>query len=125
MEPIFDQSGRTVGWLDSDVVRDPAGRAIAFIPRLAFLPQGAVYSYTPQHLGFFGDGFFRDRAGQAVAYLSNHSFGPITPIAQIPPIPPIPSIAPIPPIPPLPPIAPLPTLNWSHLSWDDFVAGKG
>jgi 4-fold beta flower protein len=125
MEPIFDRSGGTVAWLDNDVIRDRAGRAVAFIPRHTSSQQAAVYSYAPEHLGYLGDGFFRDIKGDAVAFLASHAHGPITPIPGLPPLPPLPAIAALPPFAPLPPIAPLPTYNWSRLCWADFVEGQG
>ena len=63
MEPIFDVRGETVGWLNRGKVYSTAGR-----PR-ALIRSGAVFSFATVHLGWFGDGFFRDRDGAAVAWI--------------------------------------------------------
>lgn len=118
VEPIFDRSGATVGWLLDDTVRDLSGRAVAFIS------SGALFSYRPEHLGYFSDGFFRDRQGAAVAFLSRHGLGPLAPIPRVPPVPPVPQIAPIPPIPPIAPIPQIPSSVWSPVTWPSFLEGR-
>lgn len=116
MDPIFDRKGHVVGWLLHGAILNqrPTYRA--------FLLDGRVYSYGARYLGEFSGGFFRDQAGRAVAFLRGATSGPLTPITQIPPVPPIPPIRPITPIPPIPPIAPIPLLNWSDLTWEQFLS---
>ena len=71
----------------------------------AFVEDGTVFSYLAQHLGEFSNGFFRDRAGHAVAFIESVNGGLLLPITQPPPIPPI------------------GTLSWSGATWDDFLRG--
>jgi hypothetical protein len=118
MKPIFDYRGATVGWLDSERVLDIQGNDLAFVRG------GCVYSYLGDYLGTFDRGYFRDRHGDAVAFIKEASSGPLRPLTEIPPVPPVPPIRPVPPIPELPPIPPLPTLAWSQSSWDEFLAGE-
>jgi len=87
----------------------------------SFVEDGTVFSYLAQHLGEFYDGFFRDRAGYAVAFVEGADGGPLLPITQPPPVTPILQTPPIQPITPIPPLAPLGTLSWSGLTWDDFL----
>ena len=115
MEPIYDPYGKTVGWLTNDVAYDIYGQ-----PR-AFLAGNDIVSYTGMHLGILDSGFFRDHYGNAVAFISSASGGPLPPIPEVPPAPPVPLLAPVPPIPPVPPVPALPSLSWSHLTWEEFL----
>ena len=83
MEPIYDQNGRTVGWLKEDVIYDIDGT-----PR-AFIREGAVFNYEGDYLGRLDRGFFRDRNGDAVAFMRGASGGPVPEVAPVPPAPPL------------------------------------
>jgi hypothetical protein len=115
MHAIFDRNGRTVGWLDDETIRDRQMR------HRAFIEGDGVFSFGGSHRGSFADGYFRDKRGDAIAFVQSATGGPMTPIPEIPPIPAIPPIAPIPPLPPIPPIAPIGSFSWSRMSWDDFL----
>lgn len=117
MEAIFDRAGRVVSWLKGNVIYSLRNQCVAFINN------GNVFTYQGRHLGVLDRGFFRDKQGHCVTFLKGAKGGPIPPIPQMPPIPAIPPIAPIPPIPPMPPIAPIGSLNWSNISWDQFLNG--
>lgn len=117
MGPIFNRQGRTVGWLNGDVIYDRNNRYRAFVS------DGNVFTYQGRHLGIIDQGFFRDKRGYCVAFMDGATGGPIPPIPEIAPIPPIPPIPPIAPIPPVPPIAPVGSLNWSQLDWEAFLNG--
>src|SRR5438105_14839201 len=115
MEPIFDRNGRPVGWLTNDVVHEHSGRARAFVDN------GAVVNYRVQHLGWLDSGYFRDRAGDAVAFLRDASNGPLPPMPSVPPAPPVPTAHPVSPVPAVTPPPPAPTLNWSNLDWEHYL----
>lgn len=117
MEPIFDAAGETVGWLHADIVCGFDGTATAF------LLDGNIFNYEGRHLGQLDRGFFRDTAGDAVAFLSVATGGPLTPPTQVPSVAPV--LQPPPPPAPLPEVAPPPppSLDWSNLEWDEFLAG--
>ena len=117
MEPIFAPSGTLVGWLENDVVFDTASRHIAHIQG------GAVYTYTSRQLGYFDNGYFRDKVGDAVAFMGGCTGGPLPPIPPIPPIPAIPAIPPIAPIAPIASVPRVPSLSWSRLGWMEFING--
>ena len=114
MEPVFDKNGRTVGWLKEAVVHTRDAQPVAFVN------DGAVFSYRRAYLGRFDNGFFRDRTGAAVAFTKGAHGGPMLPMTEYPPYPPYPPYRPYPPIPPIPPF---PTLTWSRHSWNDFLRG--
>ncbi len=115
MEPIFDRNGRTVGWLRDDIVFDTKGHCRAFVQG------GAIFTYGAKYLGTLHNGYFRDRWGNAVAFMKRASGRPIPPVPEVPPIPPLLPLAPLPPLPPLPPPAPPPSLNWSTVSWEELL----
>jgi hypothetical protein len=91
LQPIFDQEGVTASWLnDNSVIHDLDGEAVAFVRA------NAVYDYDGEQLGWFQNGFSRDDAGDAIAFMNGHVGGPLPPLHELPPLPPIPAIPPIP-----------------------------
>ncbi|WP_442892008.1 4-fold beta flower protein [Chryseobacterium sp. VD8] len=110
MTPIYDRHGRTIAWINNNFIYHLSGRQV-----LAFINNNSVFTYGSRHLGRFSNGFFRDRNGNAIAFIQGATNGPIPPIPQIPPIPPIPAI------PPIPPIPPIDSLSWSNLTWENFI----
>jgi len=118
MEPIYDRNGKTVGWLKANIIYDTAG-----IPR-AFLRKGAIFNYDGEYLGRLVRGYFRDKNGDAVAFLHGAEGGPVIPVHEAPPIPPIFAIPPVSPVTPMPPLAPISSLNWSDLNWEEFLRGE-
>ena len=117
-EPIFDQRGRVVGWLYNQVIYDAETRY------RARLRNNAVYSFTAIYLGHVDRGFFRDRAGFAVAFLSDAEGGPILPGCETASLPtPLPA-APVPPLPSASPRPATPRWDWSPLTWDEFLRGR-
>lgn len=117
MVPIYDRSGAVVGWVNGGFVLDRAASN-----HLAFISGEALFTMSGGYVGRFAKGFFRDKRGGAVAFISGATGGPITPIPNIAPIPPIAPIAPIPPIPGIPPIPPIDQLGWGT-DWGSFLAG--
>jgi len=63
MEPIFNSQGRTVGWIEDNVIYDRNNRYRAFIE------DGNIFNYQGKHLGVLDTGFFRDKRGHCVAFL--------------------------------------------------------
>lgn len=106
MQPIFNRQGQTISWIRERELFNLQGISIGF------LNNNAVFNLQSNYKGTFTSGFFRDRNGNAVAFIRGASNGPIPPIPSIPPIPPIPNI---------PPIAPIPSLGWSQINWNEFI----
>ena len=52
------------------------------------------FRYEGNYLGEFGDGYFWDRSGNAVAFVEGASEGPALPVTEVVPMPPIPSTPP-------------------------------
>jgi 4-fold beta flower protein len=120
MLPIRDQTGKTCGWLNGARLHDLTGRPVAFLASYRH-----VYTYMGAHLGHLEDGYFCDRAGNAVAWLDDASGGPRLPSALPAPVPPIPQTPLRDELPlPSPSVPPTPTHTWSSLTWDRFCAGS-
>ena len=119
MQPIYHRNGRVVGWFDSEVVYDLGGRARVFVKADAVFTYGAVY------LGYMKTGFFRDRVGDAVAFLEGADGGPQLPSSrESPPHEPLAVPPASHPIPSLPPMPAMPSLGWSSVEWEGFLEGR-
>lgn len=81
MEPIFNPHGKSIGWIDNDVIYDRSNRYRAFVS------DGNVFTYQGRHLGVLDNGFSRDKFGYCVAFIKGASGGPIPPIPEIAPVP--------------------------------------
>jgi hypothetical protein len=115
MTPIFDRRGVVVAWLMDERILDRRGR------HRAFLRGASVYGYDRRHRGTFKRSFFRDRHGDAVAFVKGATGGPLLPLRQLVPLAPLPQLPPLKPLVSLAPVSPLPTLRWSALTWDQFI----
>lgn len=123
MEPIYDRTGKVVGWFHDYVVYDRLYRHRAFVladAAFAHRGVGAVFSYQGSYLGHVDRGFFRDRAGHAVGWIRGADGGPVLPVPETAPAPPLLPKPPMPPAVPAPP-PPMPSLSWSGVTWDDFL----
>jgi hypothetical protein len=118
MTPVFDRLGAVVGWVLDDRILDRGGR------HRAFIHGSAVYGYDSRYRGTFKRGFFRDRSGNAVAFVQGAAGGPLLPLTQLQPLAPLPQLPPLKPLAPLAPLPPLPTLGWSSLTWDRFISAS-
>ena len=114
VEPIYDRSGKVVGWLKGDDIYHLNGSHASTIN------SRNVYGHAGQHFGVFDKGLFRDHRGGVVAFIRGAQGGPVLPIPSVPPIPPIPSIPPIPAIPSVPPVPAVPSLGWG-IAWKQFI----
>ncbi len=72
-KPIYNSTGWPVGWLVGNVLYDLDGNARAFIK------DEGLFSYEGAPLGGFSDGFLRDSAGDAVAFIESAHGGPALP----------------------------------------------
>lgn len=115
MEPIFDRQGEVAGWLERSVIYAADGR-----PR-AFIRGKAVYSFAPEHRGWFMDGYLRDDHGAAVAWTRRAEGSPPRPPMRLLPACPYLQFASLPMLPPLPPLRPTPARTWSETAWDEYL----
>lgn len=116
MEAIYNRDGVTVGWRYRDNIVDLAGRPIAFVRGRT------VYTFDGTCRGRFEDGFFRDDAGDAVAFTKGATGGPMPPKVAVSPVQPKLVDLPVPPETGAPPAPPrIRSREWSGLSWPDFL----
>lgn len=121
MEPIYNASGKVVGWMKGRNIYHLNGEHAAVVN------QGNVHGNNGQYLGVFKDGLFRDHRGQMVAFvvallrvgIGDHQL----PVTAMAPVPPIPSSAPAPTLHPIPPIPAIPSPGWG-IDWSDFITRK-
>jgi hypothetical protein len=112
---LYGRDGRATHYVDdNDTLYTWGGRPIGFVNG------EEIYTSAGRHVGRLSGGWVRDKSGNAVAFTSGASGGPIPPIPAIPPIKAIPAIPPIRSIPQIPPIPSIPTLGWSRYSLGDL-----
>ena len=119
--PLINKKGKANFFLDSDKIHIYSweGEPVAFVEK------GAVFTFDKKHLGFYEEGWLRDKNGKCVAMVE-----PAGPMGPNPPktkhreppgekkeAPPLPEIKELPP-------KPLKKAAWSNLSDKDFFSGK-
>ena len=114
--PIFDLKGSLTAWLKDNLIFSVSGAAAAY------LNGENVINYAGVHCGSLKNGFFRDHGGNIVAFIKGATGGPMLPVTKTPPVAPMPGVAPIKPVAPMTPVQALPSLNWSGLSWRQFIS---
>jgi hypothetical protein len=83
-EPVFDTQGTPVAWLlDQEVV------VCAKTRKLGFIDRGFVFTPDGQPLGELHNGYFWDRAGEAVGFLTGAFGGPPKPARKVAPLAPV------------------------------------
>ena len=117
-QAICSSTGWAIGWLVGNAIYDFSGQ-----PR-AFLEDAGVFSFEADHLGEFYDGYFRDHAGDAVAFVEGARDGPPLPSDRhsAPELPELKDLPTQPAIPTTP--APCPgTQRWSENPWNSDLHG--
>ena len=77
-EPIYNSTGWVIGWIVGNIIYDWSGQGRAFI-------EGSnIFAPEAEYLGEFSDGFFRDHAGDAVAFIEGARSGPSLPATRQP-----------------------------------------
>ena len=73
--PIFDKHGKAAYFLDQDKIHIYAwdGAPVAFVEK------GAVFSFKAGHLGWYDEGWLRDREGKCVGFVESGKGGPNPP----------------------------------------------
>jgi len=116
MVPIYNSTGRTVGWIKDDNIIDRSNLCRAFIDG------ENVISYKGKYLGKMKNKYFWDKAGHAVAFLDKAMKGPKIPQTEISPLATLPPIPNKPQIPFIPLINPINVSKWSIISFDRFLS---
>ena len=86
----------------------------------AFLSGDAIYLFSGKHIGWFEDGWIRDRQGRAVFFTSDAYGGPIKPVKRVKPVKGVKQVKPVKGVKQVKSIKPIKALSWSDLSGKQF-----
>jgi hypothetical protein len=115
VEPIYDRSGRCVGWLRQGRVLDRSNQWRAIIR------DDSVHTFGGVYVGRFRDGWFLAQDGSRVGFIPGATGGPAQPAPMAAPVAPTPLAPPIPSAPVAPPAPPAALLGWSTQSFDEYL----
>lgn len=87
---------------------------------VAYLSGDAVYAFSGQHIGWFEDGWIRDKKGSCVLFSAETHGGPIKPVKRIKPIKGVKRIKPIKGVRQIKSVKAVKGLSWSPLSGKQF-----
>jgi hypothetical protein len=111
MKSVFDDSGAPVAFRKGDDLFALDGT------HLATFDGEWLINHLGKPVAHFSSGWFRDLAGDCVAFMQGASGGPQTPLTQPVPLEPAPGITPMPAVAGVAPVPPLPSVNWSQIGW--------
>jgi hypothetical protein len=111
---------------------DRNGNAIAYIPDgenlytwqgkpVAFLRGDRIFNYRGKLIGWFQDGWFRDRQSKCMLFTPEAQGGPVKPVRKVKPVKSVRSVRPVKPVTEVPPVQPVKTLSWSSQTLDQLV----
>jgi hypothetical protein len=120
MKGIFDRRGEVVGWIGEEGTEITVYN-IKGNPK-AFLKRHSVVTFNKIYLGSFKRGYFRDKNGDAVAFVEGALGEPPVPKVKIDIIPPKAILLPRPSLKEKLPVSPIPRPSWSDMTFDSFLA---
>lgn len=112
---LTDRHGRSVAYSpDGEHIYTWAGRPIAF------LVDNRVHAFSGRFIGWFEDGWLRDRGMRCVAFTRAAIGGPVRPIRAVPSVKNVRSVRPVRGVPSVPPVKPARSLSWGS-SFDELI----
>lgn len=103
---FYDKSGTPIAYMeDGKHIYLFSGKPVAY------LSGNAVYSFLGSHLGWFENGWIRDKGGQCVFFTSDADGRPVKPVKQVKPVKGVKQVK---------PVKPVKSLSWSNLSEQQF-----
>lgn len=87
---------------------------------VAFLSGNAVYLFSGKHIGWFEDGWIRNRVGKAVFFTTNASGGPIRPVKRVKPVKGMKRVKPVKGVKQVKSVKRTKAFSWSDLSGEQF-----
>lgn len=87
---------------------------------VAFLDNNAVYSFSGEHLGWFEDGWIRDKSGHCVFFTSDATGGPVKPAKHVKPVKGVKHVKPVKGVKHVKSVKAVKSLSWSPLSGEQF-----
>lgn len=115
---IYNKTGVHVGWIyfDEFIYNINATQYVATIQK------DLTFSLNGEFVGFFEDGYFRDRNCYAVTFIEGAKKGPILPTFTLPPLPILLPKSQRLPLKPLQPKTPY-INNWPNKGWSEYIMG--
>ena len=112
---FYSQAGEPIAYTDDGQhIYLFSGRPVAF------LSGDAVYLFSGKHIGWFGDGWVRDRNGRPVFFTPDAYGGPIKPVRRVKPVKGVKQVKPVKGVKQVKSIKPVKALSWSDLSGEQF-----
>jgi len=87
---------------------------------VAFLSGNAVYSFSGKHIGWFEDGWIRDKNGKCVFFTSEASGGPVKPVKNVKPVKGVKHVKPVKGVKQVKSVKAVKSLSWSSFSGEQF-----
>ena len=89
---------------------------------VAYLSGDAIYSFSGEHLGWFEDGWIRDKEGKCVFFTSYARGGPLKPFKRMKPMKGMKRVKPVKGVKRVKSVKRTKSLLWSNLSGEQFFA---
>lgn len=88
---------------------------------VAYFSENKVYGYNGHHLGWFENGWIRDKKGECVFFTENASgSGPVKPVKKVKPVKSVKRAKPVKSVKKVATVRPVNKLSWSELSGEKF-----
>lgn len=115
---FYNVEGRNIAW--SSGTQDYPTIFLLDGTPVAWIADNALYDYSGNYLGWFQDGWVRDRAGNAVFFTAEATGGPVKPARQARPVRGANTAHPVRGTREVQPTRPARTSSWSLLSDESF-----
>ena len=112
---FYDKSGAPVAYCeDGEHIYMFSGQPVAF------LNEDTVYSFSGKHIGWFEDGWIRDKFGHCVFFTDEATSGPVKPVKHVKPVKGVKHVKPVKGIKEVTSVKAVKSLSWSPLSGSQF-----
>jgi hypothetical protein len=112
---FYDRSGTAVAYCENgEHIYLFSGESVAF------LDGDAVYSFSGEHLGWFEDGWIRDKAGHCVFFTSDAKGGPVKTVKHIKHVEGVKHVKPVKGVQQVKSVKTVKSLSWSGFSGEQF-----
>jgi len=115
MIDFYDRTGAAIAYSqDGEHIYLFSGRPVAY------LSGTAVYSFGGQHIGWFQDGWLRDKRGGCALFTAEAKGGPVRPVRHVKPVKGVRHVRPVKGVKAVKSVKPVRQLSWSPLSGARF-----
>jgi hypothetical protein len=89
---------------------------------VAYLAGDAVYTFSGEHIGWFEDGWIRDKQGGCVLFTADARGGPVKPVKHVKTVKGVKNVKPVKGVKQAKSVKAVKSLSWSPLSGNQFFA---